>query len=879
MRPLPADARPRQHPRAPSLLPLVVLFCGLAAAMLAGVLVSRLYAQQQQVGLQRLADRAAASLLHRLEVGALLVRSMQAWMMRAGEVDAPEFQAFFDELRLQRSFPAVTAVAFARRVDAGGAEAWRTELIAPRQGNERLVGLDVRSQPANLQALERSRDSGEIAMSASFALVQPTGAGQPPQAVVLRVPVYSGERPPADPGTRRARSVGSLAMSFRVAALIEEALPPEVREDLALRVSDRDGADDVLLYANTDAFRWPATGPAVREFEFGGRTWRMEASLRSGLGPQVAWVPWMVFLGGAAFSALLAYLVAVQQRGRRAAERLAQLRASQASDSQNRYRQLNELLPTAVLLANAADGRITEANQAARAMFEWPVADGAIELATLFEAPAIAGRVRANIGGALELRVPGTRMLAGDGAPFWAAVAISTVSTSAGTVWMVVVSDINDAHELTSRLGFLASHDPLTELFNRREFERRLQARLDALAKGGAQAALLYVDLDQFKLVNDTSGHQAGDQLLQALSADLGRALPDGAVLARLGGDEFGVLVEADDSAQALAAAAALRSVIEGFGFSWGGRRYGVTASIGVVLLQPGEAHDANEVFARADTACHLAKEHGRNRVHLFSDTDADAERMRADMDWAGRLTSAMAEDRLRLYFQEIRPLAAGSTQLNIEILVRLVDEAGGVVLPGGFLPAAERFGVIAAIDRWVLRTTLQNFDRLHPDKVVDGCSVNLSAHTLADPDFVGFVTDCLADSGVAPGRLCFEITETVAMSRPEQAVERIQLLRALGCRFAIDDFGSGMSSFGYLKDLPVDNVKIDGRFVRELDTDPMSLSIVQAVTAIGHQGGKTVTAEMVSSTRALEMLAEIGVDYVQGFALHRPQPIAAHAG
>jgi len=280
-------------------------------------------------------------------------------------------------------------------------------------------------------------------------------------------------------------------------------------------------------------------------------------------------------------------------------------------------------------------------------------------------------------------------------------------------------------------------------------------------------------------------------------------------------------------------------------------------------------------VLAQADTACYMAKERGRNRIHLFSEHDLETTQRRGEMEWASRLRQALAENRFSLHYQEIQPLRTprAGEGAHFELLLRLRDEQGTLVPPGAFVPAAERFHLMPQLDRWVLQTALANFDRLHPQGAVGLCSINLSGNTLEDEQFPGFVMEQLERHGVAPERICFEITETAAVGNMARVVHFIQRLRARGCRFALDDFGVGMSSFGYLKNLPVDYIKIDGSFIREIETDAMSYSIVRAVTDIGHQVGVEVVAEFVGNERTVELLRGLGVDYAQGYAIHVPVP------
>ncbi|HET6603461.1 MAG TPA: EAL domain-containing protein [Xanthomonadaceae bacterium] len=883
-----ADRTPRVqeplHRQGPSVPGLTLLLVGLLLSMFAALAVHRQYLAEYREGVERLAERGASALRHRMEISAVLARAVQAWFARVQDPDAAQFEAFYRDLGLRQSFPSVAALAYAPRVASvgpdGAAVRYPTELVAPRSGNERVLGLDVVSQPANLAALERARDTDLPTLSAGFPLVQFAGDPTPSDGVVLRLPVYQAGPVPDSVQARRERFLGSIAISFRVSTLVRDAMPEDVDRWLAVRVVDVEDAESRVLF-DSQPQAWQAQRAYVEEIthdlEFGGRRWRLQLLPVEPSGSVAYWSPWLTFAFGAIASTLLALLVSTQSQARKRAEEVAARRGLQARESEKRFRALNELLPTAVLLARAQDGALVHANQAAREMFGLdPRHTGETRLAALFEEEGLGRSIGAARGGDLHLTETGTRMRRRSGEAFWASVAVTTLELGGARHWLTVASDVSDSHNLTDRLAYLASHDSLTELINRREFERRVRQRLEALDKGEGNAALLYIDIDQFKLINDIAGHLAGDQLLVALSGELDIVLPDQALLARLGGDEFGVLVGGCEQPRAIAIAEKLRQAIDAFAFEWDERTYRLTASIGIVMLHANDPVGLDELFSRADTACYMAKELGRNRIHVFSDTDLEMTRRRGEMDWVARIKQALADERLCLYYQEIEPLGQARQGVHFELLLRLVDERGHLVLPGAFLPAAERFDLMPALDRWVVHAALSRFPRLHPaGAAVASCAVNLSARSIVDPDFADFVLSELAAAGVAPERLCFEITETAVIAHMDRAVAVIERLRAHGCRFAIDDFGAGMSSFGYLKNLPVDIVKIDGSFIRDLESDPMSYSIVRAVTEIGHQSGKLVTAEFVSSAAAREMLAEIGVDFAQGYAVHRPEPVA----
>jgi diguanylate cyclase (GGDEF)-like protein len=433
---------------------------------------------------------------------------------------------------------------------------------------------------------------------------------------------------------------------------------------------------------------------------------------------------------------------------------------------------------------------------------------------------------------------------------------------------IVVLRDATAECALRWQLSFDAQHDPLTELLNRASFEAELAAAV-ATAEADAPHALLYIELDQFKLVNDTCGHPAGDTLLRRIASILTEGVRSTDVLARIGGDEFAVLLRRCLIEHAVATAEALRERIAAYRFSWYGQSLRITASIGVVEITP-ESGSGSAVLSAADIACFAAKELGRNRLHVCKGSvpPARGEEMRLVL----RLARACEEGRFQVYFQPIVPVGAETAEpAHYELLLRMIDETGEVVSPGAFVPAAERYGLMPDVDRWIVRHTLQQLGQLDESQVPGMLAVNISGTSLSDDRFLDFVREELRSAMPPPGSLCFEITETAAISNPA-AVERfMRELRKLGCRFSLDDFGSGLSSFAYLKDLPVDFLKIDGRFIRNICADTVDDAMVEAIVRIGRAMGIKTVAEHVESEAAAERLAVLGVDYAQGFYYARP--------
>ncbi len=440
---------------------------------------------------------------------------------------------------------------------------------------------------------------------------------------------------------------------------------------------------------------------------------------------------------------------------------------------------------------------------------------------------------------------------------------------------VLVFHDVTQARKLNRQLTHQATHDSLTGLINRTEFERVLARLLSDSQSNGSEHVLCYLDLDQFKVVNDTCGHMAGDQLLQQIAVILQQQVRKCDLLARLGGDEFGVLLEFCTLQQAQEIATKLSQAVQDIRFSWQDKLFAVGVSIGLVPITP-ENLGIQDAMATADAACYLAKESGRNRVHVYSPNDGEIAKRYGEMQWVSRINRALEEDRLRLYYQQIVPSDDRDNKgEHFELLIRMVNEAGDIIPPGFFLPAAERYDLTSALDRWVIRTAL-NWLEENPERQrqLICCAINLSGKSLSDEHFHDFVAECLEVSGLPPEKLCFEITETAAITNLQKATDFIHRFKSMGCYFALDDFGSGMSSFAYLKNLPVDYLKIDGLFVKDIADDPIDYAMVKSINDIGHTMGLKTIAEFVENDAILECIREIGVDYVQGYGIALPKPL-----
>lgn len=443
---------------------------------------------------------------------------------------------------------------------------------------------------------------------------------------------------------------------------------------------------------------------------------------------------------------------------------------------------------------------------------------------------------------------------------------------------VIVFQDVRHTRRLARQLSYQAGHDALTGLFNRLKFEEHLHDLLVSVVADSQEHALFYLDLDQFKIVNDTCGHIAGDELLRQISTALQAALRKEDILARLGGDEFGVLLKNCPLDQARQIAEKLRQNIKALRFAWQDKTFEIGVSIGVVAITPDNLNSAS-ILSAADLSCYAAKDMGRNRIHIYQPTDIVLAQRHGEMRWATQIKEALNENRFLLFRQSIRAIPADSpNQEHYEILIRMQDVDGNIILPGSFIPAAERYNLMPDIDRWVIRHTFSALadGAFGPTGQGRQCvvAINLSGASLGDENLLKFIRACQEEFAVPFSEICFEITETVAISNLSRATGLIRELRELGCRFALDDFGSGLSSFGYLKNLPVDYIKIDGSFVKDMATDSIDRAMVEAINQIGHIMKIQTIAEWVEDEAALAILTEIGIDFAQGYHINRPHSV-----
>ncbi len=467
----------------------------------------------------------------------------------------------------------------------------------------------------------------------------------------------------------------------------------------------------------------------------------------------------------------------------------------------------------------------------------------------------------------------GSFLLSRDGSRYEIQDSAAPLKDNAGVVTgaVMVFRDVTTRRAMQKKLRYHATHDSLTGLTNRREFENILQLTLDEREK--EQGMLCFIDLDRFKVVNDTAGHVAGDALLRECARVIARQIRDGDVLARLGGDEFGLLLRGCPADQAVQIAERLIQALDEMRFAWKDSLYDIGGSVGLVQLDENVA-TVEEAMSRADVACYAAKHRGRGQVSVYTPDDSEASRRHVELQMAAGLRESLEANRFLLFAQEIRPIANPDCPGHYEILLRLRDRNGDILNPGAFIPAAERYQMMPHIDRWVLTQLLVKLGEQLLAYPKLNLAINLSATSLDDPSFIPFLDELLAATPVPPQRLTFEITETTVVNQLSTASEVLSRLREQGCKVALDDFGSGFSSFNYLKHFPVDFIKIDGSFVRNLMFSSVDHTIVESINEVAHRLGVKTVAEYVEDDALIPVLQKAGVDYVQGYAIGRPQPL-----
>jgi len=439
---------------------------------------------------------------------------------------------------------------------------------------------------------------------------------------------------------------------------------------------------------------------------------------------------------------------------------------------------------------------------------------------------------------------------------------------------VMVIQDMTSTRKLAKQLSYQAAHDALTGLYNRREFETQLQAAIESARKDSTEHVLCYLDLDQFKLVNDTCGHVAGDELLRQITSRLGNSLRDSDVFARLGGDEFGILLRYCDINKGKDIAEEVRRAVKEFRFLWEDHVFDVSTSIGVVSINE-HSNNIMDVMSAADVSCYTAKDLGRNTIYVYQADGSEVQQRRGEMQWVSRISRALDDDRFCLYYQPIMPMP-GKKDLPVcyELVVRMIDEANNLVPPMAFIPAAERYHLMTFVDAWVIHNVLKALSTTIRIPADSRFMINLSGQSLNDDKFHFFVTEEFESTGVDPHSICFEITETAMISSLTTAVTLMEKLKEIGCSFALDDFGSGLSSFGYLKNLNVDYLKIDGGFIQGVAKDRADRAMVDAIIRIGHELDIRTIAEYVENEEVMTELCKMNLDFAQGNHIALPRPL-----
>jgi diguanylate cyclase (GGDEF)-like protein/PAS domain S-box-containing protein len=576
------------------------------------------------------------------------------------------------------------------------------------------------------------------------------------------------------------------------------------------------------------------------------------------------------------------------RRGERIAHALRETQ-EQAYVAQARSHVTLESIADAVLCTNESQ-RVTYMNGAAEQLTGWSAAEAegqslATVLAILPEPQRFTdqGAISRVLNGEQHTgTTTGSLLRRRDGTTVPINERAAPIRDSQGRVTGIVfvLRDITQEQAFAAQLQHQATHDALTGLANRREFEQQLRLAIEDHRRSATEYALFYLDLDQFKVINDTCGHAAGDELICQVSWAVKQKLRDSDVLARLGGDEFGVLLAACPQSLAMTVAESIRRHISELRFSWESKAFVVNVSIGVLSLTE-SLLSVDDALSAADQACYLAKDNGRNRVQFYRPDDQQMRARRGEMQWVERLNTALEVGRFSLYAQEIRPitkpakLRAGGEAPRFELLLRLVESDGTLVAPMAFIPAAERYGLMPRIDRWVISHACSALAELRARHgLIPTCMINLSGASVNDAGLAEFVRSQLEQFELPRYSIGFEVTETTAIANLATAAQLMNRLREIGCPIALDDFGSGMSSFGYLRSLPVDYLKIDGDFVKDMTTDSVDYAVVEAIHHIGRVMGIRTVAESVESAEILTALVVVGVDFAQGFHLALPVPM-----
>ncbi len=747
----------------------------------------------------------------------------------------------------------------------------------------RYFGYDVYSDSASRQAIMRAMDTGHSAASRPGRLM---GGGY---GSTIFKPIYSSRVVTGAPRERIAKAVGIAAVQLR---FDKQIFPRSSMPGLAILLSYRgeeggDTASTKELFrqevpADSTAVGWFPRFSFTTNLNFGGEMLHLSLSRPAGWGD--------LRLG------LIASIVGILAMGGWLFLRLIKRPLDWYGSEQYQHEILfQEKERAEVTLASIGDGVITTdikgnvdyLNRVAEQMTGWSNREAhGRPLKEVFN--LINENTRESELGGLDsvLREGETVKLTSslvllqrNGEEYVVENTMAPIRERSGGIIgaVIVFHDVSHVRSMARQLAYQATHDPLTGLVNRRDFERQLEHAIHSAKHHDRQHALCFLDLDQFKVVNDTCGHIAGDKLLKQLATLMEPKVGEDGVLARLGGDEFGVLLFNCTLEKARETAEQLRQVVRSYRFVWEDKIFEVGVSIGLVPFDA-QSGGLQEIMRTADSACYIAKDKGRNRLHIYQPDDSALALRQGEMQWVHRISKTFDERRFYLARQAVVPLNPElGEQPHYEILLRMLSEDGSHILPSDFIPAAERYDMMRDIDRWVIKSSFELIQgqahvSYRGNRIASIYNINLSGHSLNDEAY-RFIIAQLEETGIDPGRICFEITETAAIDNLGYATSLIRRLKKLGCRFALDDFGSGLSSFGYLKTLPVDYLKIDGSFVRDMTNDLISQAMVESINHIGHVMGLRTIAEGVENDIILAKVRELGIDYAQGYAISDPQP------
>jgi diguanylate cyclase (GGDEF)-like protein/PAS domain S-box-containing protein len=749
--------------------------------------------------------------------------------------------------------------------------------IAYRAGEQLPVGLDLSADPALRRTLEQARDSGRPRASPPISL--PPG-GRPGLLVFL--PIYASGQEPKTVAARRAGLAQVAAASFEAKTLGDGVLDLQ-RPGTELQLID----GERVIYGP----RGKLEGAVEQRVAAAGRDWRV--LLASSIESSTA-LPATILGGGLAVSFLVGALLLMLGRresaahalsGRRLVQRLEAEQARRAAEQ--RFRRAFDDSGVGMALIGVEGKRADHLLDVNDALCELTgrtreelLSTPASSLVHPDDAPMVDASLRRLLEGSIESVQAEQRIVGADGQAVWVLAGISVTRDESGdpTHLIVQLQDVSERKRFEGQLQHLADHDALTGLFNRRRFEEELERELAAAGRYGGGGAVIALDLDHFKYINDSLGHNVGDELIGRAASLLRDRLRETDVVARLGGDEFAVILPRADERHATSVAEDLLSTIRSGGAVTGEHgRAGTTASAGVALFpEQRGAVSAGELLVEADVAMYDAKEAGRDRYMVYT-TTGRAALMATRLDWVDRIRRALAEDRFVLHGQPILSLS-GDGRPREELLLRMLDDSGDLIPPASFLAVAERFDLIQEIDRWVVRKAIGMLATLERAGVDAALEVNLSAKSVTDADLPAMIETELAIAKVNPAGLVLEMTETAAIVNVEQAKRFAISMRELGCQFALDDFGAGFASFYYLKHLAFDYLKIDGEFIADLRGSETNQLLVRALVDIARGMGKQTIAEYVGDAETLELLREMRVDYAQGFHVARPRLVDAGA-